>query len=168
MLSILRRAVVASYGKIIMIRAFAGVGIADLSSDSVLGDDSFEVLAFPTAIGNIFVRLRVDIIIDHGGYNLLCLPCNLLGIFITAIRQNAVSYQPLFQVAKHLHLSTPPPLPLPLPAVPRGKPLPLGIPLALPAPAVPRVVRDGAGVEYFEEILEEVGGCSTKDVSVVL
>jgi hypothetical protein len=43
------------------------------------------------------------------------------------------------------------------------------MPLALPAPDVPRVVRDaGAGVEYFEEILDEVGGCSTKDVSLVL
>lgn len=67
----------------------------------------------------------------------------------------------------HLHLKTPPPLPLPRPAVPRGNPLPLGMPRALPAPAVPRV-REGAGVEYFEETLEDWGGCSTKDVSFVL
>lgn len=67
----------------------------------------------------------------------------------------------------HIHLNTPPPLPLPLPAVPRGSPLPLGMPRALPATAVPRV-REGAGVEYFEEALEDWGGCSTNDVSFVL
>lgn len=75
----------------------------------------------------------------------------------------------VFELVQCNHLSTPLPLPLPLPAVPRAIPLPLGMPLALPAPDVPRVVRDaGAGVEYFEEILDEVGGCSTKDVSFVL
>jgi hypothetical protein len=59
-----------------------------------------------------------------------------------------------------------PPFPLPLP-VPLEIPLALGIPL--PLPDVPRPIRDaGAGVEYFEDTLDDVGGFSTNDVSVVL
>lgn len=73
----------------------------------------------------------------------------------------------ILRMISHIHLNTPPPLPLPRPVVPRGSPLPLGMPRALPAPAVPRV-REGAGVEYFEEALEVWGGCSTKEVSFVL
>src|ERR1700755_780501 len=58
------------------------------------------------------------------------------------------------------------PLPLAMP-LPRAIPLPLGI----PRPTVPPrfVVReDGAGVENFEEFLDEAGGFSTNEVSVVL
>jgi hypothetical protein len=47
--------------------------------------------------------------------------------------------------------------------------MPLALGMPLPLPGTPRPIRDaGAGVEYFEDALEEVGGFSTNEVSVVL
>jgi hypothetical protein len=47
--------------------------------------------------------------------------------------------------------------------------MPLALGMPLPLPGAPRPMRDvGAGVEYFEDALDEVGGFSTKEVSVVL
>ena len=49
-------------------------------------------------------------------------------------------------------------------------PLARPLPAAAPRPATPLLIalEVGAGVENLEDILEEVGGFSTKDVSVVL
>jgi len=58
---------------------------------------------------------------------------------------------------------------LPL-VVPRAMPLARPLPAADPRPATPLLtaLEGCAGVENLEDILEEVGGFSTKDVSVVL
>jgi len=62
-----------------------------------------------------------------------------------------------------------PPRTLPL-VVPRAMPLARPLPAAAPRPATPPLVAllGSAGVENLEDALEEVGGFSTKDVSVVL
>jgi len=62
-------------------------------------------------------------------------------------------------------------LPRPLPRVePRAIPLARPLPAGAPRPAMPPLATfdGGAGVENLEETFEEVGGFSTKDVSVVL
>lgn len=63
----------------------------------------------------------------------------------------------------------PPPRPLPL-AAPRAIPLARPLPEVAARPAIPPLValEGGAGVENLEETLEDVGGFSTKEVSVVL
>ena len=61
--------------------------------------------------------------------------------------------------------------PRPLPRVePRAIPLARPLPAEAPLPEIPPLVTfdGGAGVENLEETLDEVGGFSTKDVSVVL
>jgi hypothetical protein len=62
------------------------------------------------------------------------------------------------------------PLAIPL-ALAMPLPLAIPLPLGMPRPLVPPrfVVRDaGAGVENLEEFLEDAGGFSTNEVSVVL
>lgn len=58
---------------------------------------------------------------------------------------------------------------LPL-VVPRAIPLARPLPAVAPRPVTPLLTAldDGAGLENLEDTLEEVGGFSTKDVSVVL